>query len=361
MLFCAALVGFGFVGGAVFLMLKGSEASKKQSEEFSKVEKEVKEILDPKNPQPSNENISKFIKSAELVKLFIAEADKNIKSGAAEQFDPDGFIRQMNKEIREMNRQAKEAKVLLPNTSTNSQAMFHFTFEHLVDKTELSKDRLPELSTAIGDIKRLTAVLFGSHIRSLDKIQRIRVMEDDSKGSASTSPYLMDDLSSYTNEVVVVHPYRIEFKALSGGLSQVLSGMAAADTVFVVRSVSVATADASDFKESGGGGGGFGGGFGAGPGGPGGLGGGPGGPGGLGGGPGGPGGLGGGPGGAGNPVGGGGVGALTKAQINYLVSQGFGTAAAITVLDEKLLNVAMHVDVVRRKSASNLQGAARGN
>ena len=358
-LFCAALGGLAFIGGAVFLMMRFGANSLQEKENFSKAKKEVEEILSPSSPRPSQENISKFIQSGKLVEQFIAEADKNIKAGSVQQFDPSIFIRQMIKEIGEMNRRAKEAKVELPNTSTNAVAMFHFTFGHLVDKTELPKNRLSELNIAIGDIKGLTAVLFGSHIRSLDKIQRIRLLDEDAEGAASTSPYLMDDLASYVNEVVTVHPYRIEFKSLSGGLSQVLSGMASADSVYVVRSVSVTTADPNDFNNNN-----------SGSGGPGGMGGGPGG---MGGGPGGiGGGLGGGPaggiGGVGRPGGGAGVGQpagagvgnLSLAQINYLVSQGFGTMAAVTVLDEKLLKISMQVDVIRRKTVAKPQSPAPG-
>lgn len=352
MLFCALLGGLGFIGGAVFLKLKGSEVSLKEKENFSKAKKDVEDILSPNNPRPSQENISKFIQSGKMVEQFIAEADKNIKAGAVQQIDPSIFVRQMIKEVSEMNRRAKEGKVELPNTSTNAQAMFHFTFGHLVDKTELPKNRLPELGVAIGDIKGLTTVLFGSQIRSLDKIQRIRVLDEDAEGAASTSPYLMDDLASYTNEVVTVHPYRIEFKTLSGGLSLVLSGMAAADSVYVVRSVGVATADLSDLQDNKSDGGGMGGG-------PGGPGGGIGGIGGIGGSGGRIGGVG-----PGQPAGGGGAGGagkLTPAQINYLVNAGFGTMAAVTVLDEKLLKVSMHVDVIRRKLSSKPQRPAPGN
>ena len=122
--------------------------------------------------------------------------------------------------------------VKIPDLRSRSDLSFSFTFGPLMTQSEIAEDKIGELQRQLADIKQLTETLIDSRVQAISMLQRNRVTSEDFRAQAD--PNYLDVRRIYTNQVAVIRPYKVKFHCLSG-VARVLSGLAKADTFFVVE------------------------------------------------------------------------------------------------------------------------------
>jgi hypothetical protein len=94
---------------------------------------------------------------------------------------------------------------------------------------------LDALPTQLGEVKTISEILFAARVNALDGVQRIRLSDDDANGSQGD---YMDD-QSVTNDLAVITPYIVVFRAFSPEIAQTLAGFASSPNCFVVKGINV--------------------------------------------------------------------------------------------------------------------------
>ncbi len=334
--------------------------------------------------KPDQANLDRAKRGQQEVDTFVEKAKAVMAFEAKPRRDAD-FMEQMRQTLRSLNELAVTNNVRLPNTlakGIQTDITYQFSFTrlqtNLFQGPRLPDDQCDAIAPVLHDVSNLSGLLLTNGIVSLEKIQRIPIgavpMETNSVALKDADEFLAD-LAGYQTDQADVAPYRVTFRCYPSVLNKVVMAVAQFSPrdngVYVTRSVTIAPTTGSAKAGGGGGfpGGGGGGGFPGGGGGGGFPGGGGGFPGGGGGGfPGGGGGGGfpGAGGGGGFPgAGGGGVqvvqpGKLSPGEIQVLVDSGFASHQAQTMLKEELLEVVLHIDVIRQKPAAAALPAGRG-
>jgi hypothetical protein len=148
------------------------------------------------------------------------------------------FAQGLSRTIDELQHDAVNANVALP-----PDYGFSFTAER--NKVTFAPGALNPLSVQLGEVKAVSEILFAARVNSVDGVQRARVSDDDASGPQSD--YI--DENSQTNNLAVLTPYQITFRAFSPEIAQVLSGFENSPHGFIVKGVNVqraeGTADAS--------------------------------------------------------------------------------------------------------------------
>jgi len=374
------LLALGFVGYGVKFSGEAKARIGEADTAFTEAKGRRDNIFNPPVYKVDDENITRFQDETSKLGNLITSAEVII---ANEQelvpfTDSIKFTAHMGNVIKQLNMKAKERGVKLPKDPDNTSDVkfsYYFTFFEVITKKHgVPESKMDELHVQLEDVETIVSILLNSRIQSIEMFQRNRVTKEDL--AARSAKDYVDDRKKYQNSVAVIRPYRIRFRCLSGGIANVLSGLAKEKLFHVVRKVEVSQASSSSaaggmggmgdpgamggaggFGEGGEGGleGGLEGGPGGGPGG--GRGGGIGGPGGgLEGGPGGGFGAAGGPGGEGMGGPGGAQASagstsipLTAAEHQLLeVAIGLATPKAKNVMREKLLEVTIDLDVIRK-------------
>jgi hypothetical protein len=138
------------------------------------------------------------------------------------------FRAALHRTIDQLQREADAANVMLP-----PQEYFSFGAEFpLVNFAPGSLNALP---TQLGEVKTISEILFAARVNALDGVQRIRMSDDDATGSPGD---YMDD-QSVTNDLAVITPYTVVFRAFSPEIAKVLSGFALSPNCFVVKGINV--------------------------------------------------------------------------------------------------------------------------
>ena len=86
--------------------------------------------------------------------------------------------------------------------------------------------------------------LFAAGVNQLDSIQRVRISEDDVNGPQTD--YLTD--IGVTNELAVMTPYAVTFRAFSPEIAQTLAGFASSPDGFIVTGINVQPASATGME-----------------------------------------------------------------------------------------------------------------
>jgi len=217
---------------------------KRNSAAFDKLNEVYNTLRDLKNHQPSPGNDK--IKNVEAARQQEAQLRDWIRQ-ARNYFQPiapipnptNGLISDplfgdaLHRTIDQLQREATNANVsVLPQYS--------FSFEALRARVKFAPGSLNTLAVQLGEVKAISEILFKAGVNQLDGIQRVRASEDDVNGPQMD--YLAD--SSVTNELAVVTPYTITFRAFSPEIAQMLAGFASSPHGFVVKSINVQPAGA---------------------------------------------------------------------------------------------------------------------
>jgi hypothetical protein len=224
---------------------------KRNSAAFDKLNEVYNTLKELKNHQPSpgNEkidNIGAAKQQEAQLRDWIRQARTYFQPIAPIPNPTNGLISDplfgdaLHRTIDQLRREAANANVsVLPQYS--------FSFQALIDRVKFAPGSLNTLAVQLGEVKAISEILFAARVNQLDGIQRVRVSEDDVNGPQTD--YLAD--SSVTNEMAVMTPYAISFRAFSPEIAQVLAGFASSPHGFVVKSINVQPAGAVAMEQPG--------------------------------------------------------------------------------------------------------------
>jgi hypothetical protein len=138
------------------------------------------------------------------------------------------FSTALHSNLTQLVKEAAAANVTLPPE-------FDFSFTAHVDRLTFAPGSLEPLSVQLGEVKTIAEVFFGAGVNALDGIQRVSVSPDD--GGTPQTDYLADQ--PQTNDLAVLAPYQITFRAFSPEIARVFKGFAASGHGFIVKTINV--------------------------------------------------------------------------------------------------------------------------
>jgi hypothetical protein len=143
------------------------------------------------------------------------------------------FLGALQKTAEQLQHVADGAGVTLP-------PKYEFSFTAEKDNFNINATYLPQLAQQLGEVKTIAEVLFSARVNNLDRIQRVRVTEQD---ATAQEDYL--DVRPITNNLAIITPYVVSFRCFTPELSRVISGFAKSSSGFIVKAVNVQPASAS--------------------------------------------------------------------------------------------------------------------
>jgi hypothetical protein len=149
------------------------------------------------------------------------------------------FAAALRRTIDQLQHEADAANVMV-------QPKYGFSFEAQRTLVRFGSG-LDSLALQLGEVKTISEILFAARVNWLDGVQRARVSDDDMAGPASD--YI--DEHSVTNDMAVVTPYMITFRAFSPEIAQVLESFATSPHGFIVKGINVQPATGGGAPESG--------------------------------------------------------------------------------------------------------------
>ena len=140
----------------------------------------------------------------------------------------EAYAAALSRTVDQMQHAAESAGIALP-------PKYGFSFEAQRSLVKFAPGSLDLLAQQLGEVKAITDVLFPTRINALDSIQRVRVSDDDTLGSAAD--YLDDH--PVTNELATITPYVVTFRCFTPELARVLSGIAKGSNTFIIKTINV--------------------------------------------------------------------------------------------------------------------------
>jgi hypothetical protein len=194
--------------------------------------------LAQQSPSPGNRKVNNIEAAREqekLVRQWIDQTGKYFQPIAAipnsSEVSSEAFAAALRKTIDQLQRDADADNVMLP-------PKYGFSFEAQRSLVKFAPGSLDPLSVQLGEVKTISEILFAARVNSLDSVQRVRVSDDDAAGPQSD--YI--DEHPAVNQMAVVTPYAVTFRAFSREIAQVLAGFASSSHGFIVKGINVAPA-----------------------------------------------------------------------------------------------------------------------
>jgi len=138
------------------------------------------------------------------------------------------FAAALRRTIDQLQHEADDSGVQLP-------PKYGFSFEAQRGTVKFATGSLPALAVQLGEVKKISEILYAARVNALDGIQRVRVSDDDIAGPQTD--YLGD--VSVTNNLAVMTPYAITFRSFSPELASVLAGFADSPNGMIVKAVNL--------------------------------------------------------------------------------------------------------------------------
>jgi hypothetical protein len=132
------------------------------------------------------------------------------------------------------------------NAGVSVLPQYSFSFEAQRSRVKFAPGSLGALAVQLGEVKAISGILFAARVNQLDAIQRARVSDDDVSGPQTD--YLADN--AVTNELAVLTPYTVTFRAFSPEIAKMLAGFASSPDGFIVKSINVQPAGAALMETS---------------------------------------------------------------------------------------------------------------
>jgi hypothetical protein len=245
---------FFVIGGVLALGLLGAAGFydfaswRRNSAAFDKLNEVYNTLRELRNHQPSPGNDK--INNIEAAKQQEAQLREWIRQ-ARNYFQPIApipnptngpisnplFADALHRTVDQLQREAANAKV-------NVLPQYSFSFEAQLSRVRFAPGSLDALAVQLGEVKAISEILFAARVNQLDGIQRMRVSEDDASGPQTD--YLADN--AVTNDLAVLTPYTVTFRAFSPEIAQTLAGFASSPDGFVVTSINVQPAGAAGME-----------------------------------------------------------------------------------------------------------------
>lgn len=215
------------------------------NEEMAKLNQDYQELqnLNSQKPHPGFgqvNNIKLAKEQREEVRGLIQKAHAqfepipSIPPGGTNVSDSD-FASALSRTIDMLQKRATNSSVVLPPN-------YHFSFSAQKSRVNLAPGSPVRLAVQLGEIKAICDILFAAKVNSLDNIRRERVSTDDSTGGNLTDYF---EKKSVTNNLAIVTPYEVTFKAFSPELAAALSGFASSPHGIIVKAINVEPAPAA--------------------------------------------------------------------------------------------------------------------
>ena len=189
-------------------------------------------------PSPGNAKIDnvKVAKEQEAqVRAWVAETGSQFQAippiPAAADVTGELFAADLRRTLDQLQHSAEVAGVQLP-------PKYGFSFEAQRTILKFAPGSLNALALQLGEVKKITEILFAARVNSLDSVQRVRVSADDIAGPAGD--YYVGAV--VTNNLAVITPYVVTFRSFTPELAAVLAGFASSPNGFVVKAINVAPA-----------------------------------------------------------------------------------------------------------------------
>lgn len=233
LLLIGIIVAVGLMVGASVLLVSGLAKNSEISSTLDALKSEV-ESLNATEPYPSPENIQALKADATRLQKLMTNMQQVLISMSVPVEPTDQQLKQLlETTIFDLQREAEAANVVLP-----PRYDFSFGAQRLMAKFP-ERSHLA-LATQISEVKSITSVLLSSGVQALSFIRRVPGVMGETSG---TTDYL--DKAIVTNKFnnpnpaggpghyATFTPYQIGFKGFSGELEKVLDGLRR-DALFIV-------------------------------------------------------------------------------------------------------------------------------
>ncbi len=233
------VVAVGLMVGASFLLVSGLGKNRDITVELDSLKAEFQE-LNAKEPYPSSENIQALKQDTVRLQQLLAGIQQVLTPAAVPAVPSDQQLKQLlETTIFDLQRDAETANVVLP-------ARYNFSFDAQRLLAKFPEGSHLALATQIGEVKAIASVLFSSGVQSLAFIKRVPVAAGEAGG---TTDYL--DKAIVTNKFnapsqgpasphyATLTPYQIRFLGFSADLEKVLDNLRRDPIFFLVKKLDI--------------------------------------------------------------------------------------------------------------------------
>jgi hypothetical protein len=237
------VLALGLLGAAGFYNYKSWSSNSAALAQLNEIYGTLRDLVNQK-PSPGNDKINNTEAARDQerqVREWINQARKHfepiepIPSPAAGRVSSESFGDALRRTIDQLQHEADAANVIVP-------PKYDFSFGAEFPLVKFAPDSLKALPKQLGEVKTISEILFAARINALDGVQRTRASADDAGGSQAD--YTDDQPAA--NNLAVITPYTVVFRAFSPEIAQVLAGFASSPNCFIVKSINVQPAgDAS--------------------------------------------------------------------------------------------------------------------
>ena len=215
------VVGLGLTGYCVYLLLAAVSDNAAAKTTFDEATNNLIQLQNSR-PFPSPENIHAAEADAERVKSFKGEFLKAFYGfPTPPKMDDHLFKDYLQKTINKFGAEATNAGV-------NMNAGYAFGFGQQQGKYIYPAECINPWMQELEEMEVILHVLYSAKINFLEHIKRPLVSPND-----QSDDYIQ--LSTVTNANGVVTPYRLEFRAFSSEIANVLAGFAASSNCIIVK------------------------------------------------------------------------------------------------------------------------------
>jgi len=234
------ILALGMLGSAGFYDYKSWSRNAAAFDTLNEIYGNLQELTQ-KKPSPGNDKVNNIEIAREQERQTLAwihearnyfQPIEPIPDANDVPIKTEEFAQGLSRTIDQLQHDAASANVTL-----SPDYGFSFTAER--NRVTFAPGSLEPLSIQLGEVKTISEILFAAGINSLDGVQRARVTDDDAAGPQTD--YIADN--SQTNELAVITPCQITFRAFSQEIGQVLAGFENSRHGFIVKSIAVQRAD----------------------------------------------------------------------------------------------------------------------
>ncbi|MEI9961753.1 MAG: hypothetical protein WDM76_11650 [Limisphaerales bacterium] len=231
-----AVVAVVLLGAGGFYSFKNWSQNQAALEKLNEAYSTLRDLNNQK-PSPGNEKVNNIEIAREQQRQVRAWLEK-----AGKYFQPippiptpvngvitsEAFAAALHRTINQLVQEAENASVTLP-------PRYSFSFEAERPLVRFAAGSPEHLARQLGEVKTIAEILFAAKVNSLDNLQRERVSDDDAAGPQADYTSEL----SVTNDLAVLTPYTVTFRAFSTELSRVLVGFAKSPNGFIIYAIDV--------------------------------------------------------------------------------------------------------------------------
>lgn len=233
-----SVIALVLLGGACYYIFKGWSDNRTAWQNLTDAYNQLQGYYS-KQPSPGNDqinNIQAAKDQAAQLEDWIQQARSHFKSAPP---IPAGVVtdRGFSSTLRTTIQEMQQEAT---NSNVALPPDYAFSFVAERNLVTFSPGSLGPLATHLGDVKAICEVLFSAKVNELVQIQREYLSDNDTAGPQSD--YLSDkttmvDLGSMGQATIT--PYSVTIKCFSADLAKVLSRFASSDYCFIVKGINV--------------------------------------------------------------------------------------------------------------------------